>query len=214
MALGSVYRNRHEWEASEASFLRALAADPDNPEAHQQYAEMLLDVGRIAEGRRSAERAVRLDAAPVRMVWHANGLELDGFVREAVEVTEAGLSEFPAYADLQIGLFYLYGLYPDTTSRTGSQSRVADSIRVEADRLRGGDLGVTVRRMDRELPYFWMAAGRRDSAIARLAAVAEEHMSPAFIWSPALDSLRAGPEYRRMLRHLNLEGATPRRTPR
>jgi TolB-like protein len=214
VALGSVYRNRHDWEASEASYLRALASDPDNPEAHQQYAEMLLDVGRVAEGRRSAERAVRLDAAPVRMVWHANGLELDGFVREAVEATEAGLSEFPGYVDLQIGLFYRYSLYPDVIARTRSESRVADSIRVEAERLREGDLTVTVPYLERELPYFWMAAGRRDSAIVRLAAVAEAHMTPAFIWMPAMDPLRAEPEYGRMLRELNLEGATPQRTPR
>lgn len=67
--------------------------------------------------------------------------------------------------------------------RVNPGRRPFDSIHVEAERLRGGDLTVTVPYLERELPYFWMAAGRRDSAIARLAAVAEAHMTPAFIWS-------------------------------
>ncbi len=95
VALGSVLRNDRRWDDSEEAYVRAISVDPDNPEAHQQYAEMLLDVGRIVEGRRAAERAVALDRVPIRILWHARGLIVDGRAENALPVIEAGFDEFP-----------------------------------------------------------------------------------------------------------------------
>ena len=85
VALGSVQRNRAEWEASEATYLRALETDPDNPEAHQQYGDLLLNVGRIAEGVRALDRAAALDRAPIRFEMLGFGLFTDGRPEEGME---------------------------------------------------------------------------------------------------------------------------------
>ena len=51
VALGSVLRDRFEWEASEQAYRAALAIDPDNAEAHQQLGELLFSTGRVGRGR-------------------------------------------------------------------------------------------------------------------------------------------------------------------
>ncbi len=88
VALGSVQRNRGEWDASEATYLRALTLDPDNAEAHQQFGDLLLNVGRIAEGVRALDRAAALDPAPVRLGMLALALEVDDRLTESVELHE------------------------------------------------------------------------------------------------------------------------------
>ncbi|MBW2162512.1 MAG: tetratricopeptide repeat protein [Deltaproteobacteria bacterium] len=133
VALGSVLRNDRRWVDSEEAYVRAISVDPDNPEAHQQYAEMLLDVGRIVEGRRAAERAVALDRVPIRILWHARGLIVDGRAENALPVIEAGFDEFPgdpilatvlgeAYAHL--GRLLRSGLL---RRRPGGRGRCADA---------------------------------------------------------------------------------------
>lgn len=100
VALGNVYRDRWDWAESEDHFLRALAIDPDDPEAHQQYAEMLSAVGRIPEALRSAQRAVELD--PTSIV-RLNGLCLllvgDGQLGEAKDVCTKAVSLGPAHGN-------------------------------------------------------------------------------------------------------------------
>ena len=59
----------------------------------------------------------------------------------------------------------------------------------------------------------FMMLGYPDSAVARLAETAPA-FTPAVIWSPVFDPLREHPVYLEMLREMNLEGATPQRTPR
>jgi len=87
VALGNVFRDRWDWEQSEVHYLRALAIDPDDPEAHQQYAEMLAAVGRITEGVRSARRAVELDPTSiVRLNALCYMLQTDKQIGEAREV--------------------------------------------------------------------------------------------------------------------------------
>ena len=61
VAVGNAYRDRWEWERAESHYLRALEIDPDDVEAHQQYAELLAATGREDEALRSARRAVALD---------------------------------------------------------------------------------------------------------------------------------------------------------
>jgi len=61
VALGNVFKERREWAEAEVHYLRALAIDPDNGEAHQQYAESLTNTARFAEALRGARRAVEVD---------------------------------------------------------------------------------------------------------------------------------------------------------
>ena len=92
VALGSVYRDRGQWEESEDAYRRGIEIDPQNAEAHQQYAEMLGQVGRIDESVRSADRAVALDPALIRISVLAEALRLDDRLPEALEVYRLGLA--------------------------------------------------------------------------------------------------------------------------
>ena len=98
VALGSVQRDRAEWEASEASYRQALAIDPDNAEAHHQYADLFYNMGRIADAVREADRAWALDPAPIRAEVLSWALELDDRIREAADVNTAALAVAPEQA--------------------------------------------------------------------------------------------------------------------
>lgn len=67
VALANVHRDRWEWNRAEATYRRALQLDPDNVEAHQQYAEFLGYVGRLDEANEAAARALALDRSPIRL---------------------------------------------------------------------------------------------------------------------------------------------------
>lgn len=214
VALGSVLRNRRQWKESEAAYVRALASDPENPEAYQQYGDMLTGMGRVQEGRRAAERAVQLDRAPVRIVWHGNVLEADDRIAEARQVVLDGLAEHPAYSDLHHSYLRLLVLYGESADGNGAMPAVVDSLRREAARIRSGREDGS-RPLGRDYPLVWMATGERDSAIARLPRLAEDADAiPLYLWLPILDPLRDDPAYLATLRAMDLEGRTLDRTPR
>jgi TolB-like protein/tetratricopeptide (TPR) repeat protein len=87
VALGSVFRDGWDWEQSEVHFLRALAIDPDDPNVHHQYSDMLAAMGRTPEAVRSARRAIELDPTSViRLNWLCSILLVDNSIDEAKEV--------------------------------------------------------------------------------------------------------------------------------
>jgi TolB-like protein len=61
VALGSVLRERHQWEAAERELLRALELAPESSEAHGEYSQYLAYLGRVEEALVEAERALELD---------------------------------------------------------------------------------------------------------------------------------------------------------
>ena len=98
VALGNVFRDRWDWAQSEVHYLRALSIDPDDPEAHQQYADVLAAVGRITEGLRSARRAVELDPTAIsRLNTLCQLLVADHELVEAREVCEKAVAQAPAH---------------------------------------------------------------------------------------------------------------------
>lgn len=60
-ALADVLRDRRDWLAAEAEYKRALQLSPGEAEAHNQYAQMLLKVGRIESALQHALRACELE---------------------------------------------------------------------------------------------------------------------------------------------------------
>jgi TolB-like protein len=217
VALGSVHRYRHEWTESEAEFLRALEIDPDNPEAFQQYGEMLEDVGRIAESVRSSRRALDLDAAPIRYFQLASSLNGDGRREEAFEKIEQArkLDTAGALAGVRKSWFYYYleaGRYD--VMFQNAPPRIVDAREGIVEALESGDVtGVPADLIDATL---WMVIGRPDSAAAALLAdfEADPGQFPGWIWSDIFDPIRGQQAYLEALKILNLEGRTPQRTPR
>lgn len=60
-ALGTFARSRFRFAEAERHYLRALRIDPGYPDAREDYAELLFQVGRVEESGREAERLVTLD---------------------------------------------------------------------------------------------------------------------------------------------------------
>lgn len=60
-ALGDLLSERNEWAASEREFRRALELNPSEAETHNQYAQVLLGVGRLNAALEHAKRACELD---------------------------------------------------------------------------------------------------------------------------------------------------------
>ena len=217
VALGSVHRYRHEWGKSEAEYLRALEIDPDNPEAFQQYGEMLEDVGRIAESVRSSRRALDLDGAPIRYFQLASSLNGDGRREEAFEKIDAArkLDTAGALAGVRESWFYYYleaGQYD--VMFQNAPPRFVDAREGIEEALQSGDMtGVPADVND---PTLWMIIGQPDSAAAALLAdfEADPGQFPGWIWSDTFDPIRDHPDYLEALKAFNLEGRTPQRTPR
>ncbi len=61
VALGSVLRERRQWEAAERELLRATELAPESSEAHGEYSQYLLAVGHIQEAVDEANRSLELD---------------------------------------------------------------------------------------------------------------------------------------------------------
>jgi Tfp pilus assembly protein PilF len=60
-ALADVLRERHDWLAAESEYKRALKLSPGEAETHNQYAQMLLKLGRINDALQHGLRACELE---------------------------------------------------------------------------------------------------------------------------------------------------------
>ena len=70
--LGDVYRDRYEWLKAMESYERALALNPDDTEANEQYAQMLWRVSYFEKALRYSTRAIDLDPLSwVNLTVHA-----------------------------------------------------------------------------------------------------------------------------------------------
>jgi len=70
--LGDVYRDRFEWKKATDSYMRALALNPDDIEANEQYAQMLWRAANFKEALKYSSRAVELDPLSwVNLTVHA-----------------------------------------------------------------------------------------------------------------------------------------------
>ena len=233
VALGSVYRDRWEWGPSEAQFLQALAIDPDDVEAHHQYAELLAATGRLDEALRSTRRAVALDpTSAIRLNVLGWVLHDNGQVRESIPQFELAALRGPdlAYPYLNLSISHLQLGDLDEAERlwreeylprTGLEERDLQRIdRALAARfaaLRAGDVEAyrACCRAFNESPD-WVLLGDTLAAIEALEVHFRDH--PRFdanelgrLWSPGLDPIRDDPRFqetvRRILAYVGLEGA-------
>jgi TolB-like protein len=226
VALGSVYRNRRQWEAAEREYLRALAIDPDNAEAHQQYSEMLGDVGRIDRAVAAAERAVRLDPAPIRRLQFGAVLWADDRATEARGQLREGIDLDPQnhVPQLRNNLYLMelasgyhdelatFDLPPDLPVTPEQHARLVQA-------MRAGDKSLMPSEFAEISPVVvvtWAAFGDRERALEAIERWLIE--SPGgvlvWLWLPHLDALREDPRFREILELVNLGDAVLERTPR
>ena len=77
--LGDVYRDRFDWKNATASYQRALALNPDDVEANEQYAQMLWRVMYFDKALKYSSRAVELDPLSwLNLTVHATLLYASG----------------------------------------------------------------------------------------------------------------------------------------
>ena len=226
VAMGSVHRNRKEWELGEAAYLRALSLDPDNGEAHHQYADLLGQMGRLAEALALSERGLDLDRLPVRLMNYSTLLAADDRLDLAIGAAREGILLDPdklvwglrrrllEYQVLtgQFDSMFVYG----SGMRTREPTEEEKSAAIEA--LHSGDLAMFPRVFleERDWTSFWMVFGQPDSAAVDLQSkvAVRPRMSPTWIWQSVYDPIREHPVYLETMRALNLEGVTAQRTPR
>jgi len=226
VALGSVLRDRFEWTEAESAYRRAMALDPDDAEVHQQYAELLMALGRIDEAVVEANRAAALDPAPVRLNVLATLLTLDDRTVDAEGVYERG------YADSDIlrrgygTLLYKQGRFAEAAEMWDPPPDMSpeefDALSSEwVSWMRGGELDAlpdTVRQDLHALDF--MLLGEPDSAAVALtrgggmAGPGGLTMQNLYwLWLPLLDPIRSHPAVRDYMERIDLGDATVRRTP-
>jgi len=224
VALGSVARNRRQWERSEQAFLSAITLDPDNAEAHQQYSEMLGNMGRIAEARVASARALGVDRAPVRLLNRAGVLWEDGEPEAALDL----LSE--AFAlDSEGTLYQLGWLWQEINIELGRYDDIFVHAFADWPEARRDSLLEAFRSQDPNfLPAeyadrtllggvsLYLAMGRKDLALEAIDGFYRSWPTGNFgmLWVPEFDSIRSEPRFQAILRDMNLAGRTVQRTPR
>jgi len=227
VALGSVYRNRRKWDASEREYVRALELDPDDAEVHQQYADMLMSMGRIDEGLAGARRAVRLEATPIRLLILSVAQRADDRYEEALESLEQAIAlDRAGYLDFLVEEFYTTSLALgnyDSADRHGlPDGRFAFAVTstqhealVAALRQQDGSLAPPELLEEPHLiGDLWQGLVSVDAVLSAIERDIERHPYEPLgrVWFPPLDPLRDHPRFQAALGRVNLEGAVPQRT--
>jgi len=178
VALGNTYRDRWQWDAAEAEYLRAIELDVDNVEAHQQYAEMLFYSSRAADALYEAARALSLDRSPIRLNVMGWSLWLNGRREEARAIYEEGVRLDPEgrvhYVANSLALMELLdGRYRQALDRFGPVLWDTTAYRLAGEALASGDgsrLLAYAEPLERRgnfvvFPSIWASLGMYDHAI-------------------------------------------------
>lgn len=216
VALGSIHRNRNEWQAAERSYVRALQLDPDNAEAYQQYSQLLTSMGRSREAIAVARRAVELDQLPIRLMMHGAALAVGGQFDEAFRVLDEGmaLDSEGRVALPTIKLFAVLGSGQFEKLREipgGPPPEVAEPLTQALIEGRFDDAPPAL--FGQFYPILTAHAGNYDVAAVELhdfVLDAPANTTP-MIWFPVFDPVREHTKYLELLVKLNLEGVTPDR---
>jgi TolB-like protein len=220
VALGSVYRARWQWEPAEAEYLKALAIDPDDVEAHQQYAELLMGVGRLDEGVRSASRALALDRNTVRLAVYSWVTFVAGLQEESTAAAREAIALDP---DDNVDL--AFQMYNGAMLRSGQYEEVQDggiplgegrSEREIVVALQQGDPSLMPAQAASGL-HIWalMLLDRPDLALDALAGFEPVRYGPEeWVFLQEFDSIRADPRFQAVMAQIGLEGVEPQRPSR
>ncbi len=224
VALGSVLRDRYDWQAADSAYLQALTLDPDNAEAHQQRAELFLWIGRNRDAVLSAARATELDPAPVRFTLLGWALSSDDRSEEAILAYERGILLDPDMNVVHLrrnlaGLHYEAQRYEEALeilSILPDASEGIDPLWYEfVELMRRGEFDLFP---DSLTPFLssgqLILLGESDRAADLLANPPRRSIhSPSQVWRPIHDSIRDHSAVQQYLEDVGLGGVTVQRTP-
>ena len=111
------------WKDTGALFGHALALDPTNVQALYGVGANLVDMGRLDEGKRFLEEAIRLRPAyPEALGALANTLDSQGKYAEAIRFYQAALKAQPNLEGALNNLAWLLASCPDAAFRNGPEA--------------------------------------------------------------------------------------------
>jgi tetratricopeptide (TPR) repeat protein len=210
--------SRWQWEAGERELLRALELDPDNEEAHTQYAELLWGMGRLDESLREGRRALALDRAPIRLdvvgfLLYMNGRREEGeaMLEERLAIDTAGDVHFLRTVLANLMLFD--GRYREAIDRFASYLTDSAGFRLIGEALEAGDATLIPENAGRGHAQALVLLGEPDRALDVLE---ETVFAMPFrvnfeIWAPILEPIWDTPRFQNViLARVRLEGVRPR----
>jgi TolB-like protein len=224
VALGNVHRERWDWQEAEVAYGRAFSLDPDNVEAHQQYAEYLANVGRLDEALEAARRALQLDRAPIRLavvgyvaMYNRKYDEALAAYDEADRIDPEDRQGFLGFDRFRV--YLAAGMWDEARAQIGRMQGVqAEHFRAAQDVWPQGELPspefVALVAQDYEDlgAALWMALGENERALEAFEFYGEREFGDRVaIWAPLFEPLLDEPLFREILRESNLEGRRPRR---
>ena len=232
-ALANVLRDRLDFTNATREYLTALENNPGSVETLNQYAQMLLRMGRLEEGIKQERAAVALDplAPNPRYIM---GMMLGCLHRydEAIAAEKVVVAQSPnfAYARFHVAYLNIYASnYADAEreARAGA-AQVGEDPEIIAALIRAvakpserpaalklvteGKIGRY--SLEKITDAFWCGMlGAHDEALARLeqwrasSEQGELFCDSQALWAPAFDPIRADPRYQAIMRSLGLPNA-------
>jgi TolB-like protein/cytochrome c-type biogenesis protein CcmH/NrfG len=220
----------YDWDyaAAERGYKRALALEPNNPMAHQWYAEYLIVRNRIPEAQEDAK--VALDSDPISPVFYTARLEAFYYARDfdaAIAQAQVTLEHYPSFFLFRFWLGSAYRekkMYPQAIEQfdlarkeTGNNPAMlmayGHALAVSGDKAGARKVLTELQQLSksRYVPSLYPAVmytglGELDQAFAWLdKAYRERNDRLVYIAvEPIADPLRSDPRYRDLISRLHL----------
>ncbi len=227
--LGDLQRYfRWDWSASETSYRRALAIDPNSAAAHRGLWGLLASLGRLAEARLEIERARQLDPLSAAI---ENDLGYQAIFELKLTLAKVAfrraLELDPAFPSAHGGLWLVADLERDDPARTQEMLLWLDGMgygwaadaargdgkpRAYREAARDAALALAARRSGQRISLgvggaLLASAGELDVAAAWLRQGYEER-DPELVWlalDPSWRALRASESFRTMVAAMKLQ---------
>jgi TolB-like protein/Flp pilus assembly protein TadD len=220
----------YDWDyaAAERGYKTALALEPNNPMAHQWYAEYLIVRNRIPEAQEDAK--VALDSDPISPVFYTSRLEAFYYARDfdaAIAQGQLTLEHYPSFFLFRFWLGSAYRekkMYPQAIEQfdlarkeTGNNPAMlmayGHALAVSGDKAGARKVLAELQELSksRYVPSLYPAVmytglGELDQAFAWLDKAYREHNDRLVYIAvePIADPLRSDPRYRDLISRLHL----------
>jgi serine/threonine-protein kinase len=220
-----------DWDAAEAAYKRAIAADPNYPTAHQWYGELLYNTSRLDSSIAETRRARKLDPlAPILSTALGYALTIARRYDEALLELKRGLELAP-----NLGVMHsVYGFANLFAGKTAeARAELETAVRNDPDLvLRKGQLAYVyamtgdqarartiVEEMKKNgasedahqvaFAIVYIALGDKDKALSLLESAVKRHdiallTAASPLDDPTYDPIRNDPRFVRILEQMNL----------